>query len=280
MLTPTLPRARAPITTSEPNPDAGRGPLAEFLRSRRLRLAPKTAGVPERRRRRTPGLRREEVAEIAGIGTDWYNRLEQGRARHPSRATVDALARALRLDRTEHAHLRALAASPERPRFAMETVPPSLHGILAAIHTPAYVVGRRWDLLAWNSEAASLLGFGRLPEADRNILVGVLTRAEIRKRFGAGWPAEARRLVAAFHAEYDLWEGDPAFEALRERLSRECPEFETWWQAHDVATTGPGRKTLYDARGRARAFDHASFAVSGEPSLRLVVLSPAADGDR
>src|SRR3569832_2914515 len=97
--------------------------LGDFLRSRREKLTPKAVGLPEGRRRRTPGLRREEVAELAGIGVDWYIRLEQGRTVNPSVTTVDALARALRLNKTEHAHLRALARDAARRPFARETVP-------------------------------------------------------------------------------------------------------------------------------------------------------------
>lgn len=259
-----------------PPASEARGSLAEFLHSRRVRLSPGDVGLPARVRRRTAGLRREEVAELAGISTDWYIRLEQGRARHPSPATLDALARALRLSGREAQHLRALASTPEHGRFTAETVPDSLGAILASLTTPAYVVGRRWDLLAWNRAAAALLGFDQVAEDDRNILVLVLTNQVMRARFGEGWTAEARRLVAAFHTAYDLWQGEVAFAELRERLGRECAEFEAWWRAHDVTTPGPGRKVLHDRRGRARAFDYASFAVHGAPSLHMVVLVPVA----
>src|SRR6266487_6263679 len=97
--------------------------LGDFLRSRRQKLTPKAVGLPVGRRRRTPGLRREEVAELAGIGVDWYIRLEQGRSVSPSAATIDALARALRLGKAEHAHLRALASGTKRRAFTREIVP-------------------------------------------------------------------------------------------------------------------------------------------------------------
>src|SRR3954463_1904819 len=103
--------------------DANRSELGDFLRSRRERLTPKSVGLVGGRRRRTAGLRREEVAELAGIGVDWYIRLEQGRTVNPSITTVDALARALRLSRAEHAHLRALARDADRRAFAIEIVP-------------------------------------------------------------------------------------------------------------------------------------------------------------
>src|ERR1700729_2952557 len=122
--------------------------LGDFLRARRSRLSPESVGLPHRRQRRTPGLRREEVAELAGIGVDWYIRLEQGRPVTPSAGTVDALARALRLTELEHQHLRALAGGGGRKAFQAEIAPPSLLRLLASLHQPAYVTGRRRDLVA------------------------------------------------------------------------------------------------------------------------------------
>src|SRR6201989_3131555 len=110
--------------------DPSRGEFGNFLRSRRAKLNPKSVGLPDRRRRRAPGLRREEVAELAGIGVDWYIRLEQGRSVSPSVTTVDSLARALRLSKVEHAHLRALTGTPVRRAFVRETVPDALRRLV------------------------------------------------------------------------------------------------------------------------------------------------------
>src|SRR5271154_7273426 len=130
--------------------DPSRSAFGDFLRSRRAKLTPQAVGLPDRRRRRTPGLRREEVAELAGIGVDWYVRLEQGRSVSPSVTTIDALARALRLSKTEHAHLRALTRNPDRRAFARETVPDAIRRVVENLTQPAYVTGRRWDVLVWN----------------------------------------------------------------------------------------------------------------------------------
>src|ERR1700761_3756018 len=127
--------------------------LGDFLRVRRGRLTPESVGLTAHRRRRTPGLRREEVAELAGIGVDWYIRLEQGRPVTPSLGTIDALARALRLSEAEHQHLRALAGGGGRKLFQPEPAPPTLLRLLHSLHQPAYVTGRRRDLLAWNAAA-------------------------------------------------------------------------------------------------------------------------------
>src|SRR5262245_60898948 len=123
-----------------------RNELGDFLRSRRERLTPKAVGLPLGRRRRTPGLRREEVAELAGIGVDWYIRLEQGRSVSPSVTTVDALARALRLSKVEHTHLRALTAGGDRRPFVREVVPQAVRRTVESLNLPAYVTGRRWDV--------------------------------------------------------------------------------------------------------------------------------------
>src|ERR1700755_431663 len=116
--------------------------LGDFLRSRREKLTPKAVGLPIGRRRRTPGLRREEVAELAGIGVDWYIRLEQGRSVSPSVTTIDSLARALRLTRRV-----------DRRAFVRETVPATLKRIVNGLTQPAYITGRRWDVLCWNEAA-------------------------------------------------------------------------------------------------------------------------------
>jgi transcriptional regulator with XRE-family HTH domain len=129
--------------------DARRIEFGNFLRSRRSKLNPGAFGLASGRRRRTVGLRREEVAELAGIGVDWYIRLEQGRTVNPSVTTIDALARALRLNKTEHAHLRALARNADRGAFSIEAVPETIRRLLDSLDQPAYVTGRRWDLLAW-----------------------------------------------------------------------------------------------------------------------------------
>src|SRR5665647_2064723 len=196
--------------------DPRRTELGSFLRSRREKLTPKATGLSSGRRRRTPGLRREEVAELAGIGVDWYIRLEQGRTVSPSVTTIDALARALRLGKAEHAHLKALARDADRRAFSRESVPDAIRRLIDGLNQPAYITGRRWDILAWNKAAEEIFAFGRLAEADRNTLVSVLTNPHSRRLFGASWENEARRMVAQFRATHDLWAGDPAFLELLE----------------------------------------------------------------
>ncbi|MBV8681875.1 MAG: helix-turn-helix domain-containing protein [Caulobacteraceae bacterium] len=254
--------------------DQKRRELGDFLRARRGRLTPESVGLPRHARRRTPGLRREEVAELAGIGVDWYIRLEQGRPVTPSLATIDALARALWLTDLEHEHLRALAGGGGHRPFEPETAPPALLRLLQSLTQPAYVTGRRRDLVAWNAAAEEILGFGELAEGDRNILVAMLTYPRSRELFGAGWAAEAQRMVAQFRATHDLWADDPAFRALLRRLSEGCPEFNSWWERHDVRRPSSGIKRLIHPTKGAIAFQHTSFQANDNPSLKLVIYTP------
>ena len=247
------------------------GELGDFLRSRRQKLTPKAVGLPMGRRRRTPGLRREEVAELAGIGVDWYIRLEQGRTVSPSAATIDALARALRLTKAEHRYLRELTQNTDRRAFVREIVPPAIRRTVEQLNLPAYVTGRRWDILAWNAAAEEIFAFSRLAEADRNSLLSVLTNPATRRLFGASWADEARRIVSQFRATHDLWAGDPAFRDLLARLREGCPEFAGWWEAHDVSGAAAGRKSLIHPKKGRLKLEYASFQANDDPALKLVI---------
>lgn len=260
--------------------DARRTQLGDFLRSRREQLRPKTQLIASGRNRRTPGLRREEVAELAGIGVDWYTRLEQGRRVTPSRTTVDALADALRLNKAEHAHLRALAQTADGPVFEREVVTPTLARMLDGLASPAYIAGRRWDVVAWNAAADQIFAFGRLSEGDRNILVCMLTKPQTRRLFGTSWLTEAQRMVAQFRVTHDLWAGDPAFAALLDRLRRESSEFAAWWDGHDVRDIAGGLKTLVHPKRGVMRFEHASFQANDDPNLKLVICTPVGTSPR
>jgi transcriptional regulator with XRE-family HTH domain len=249
--------------------------LGAFLRSRRERLDPAALGLSTLRRRRTPGLRREEVADAAGISVEWYVKLEQGRAIAPPARTIDALARALKLDATDHAHLRRLAGNAPGIRFEREHVPPSLRRMVERMPFPAYLTGRRWDVLAWNAAAADLLGdFGAMPVEDRNILLFALTDPAAKALFGSGWSKEAKRMVALFRSTFDLFAHDPAFTALVARVRRGCAGFEGWWADHDIRTPSSGTKTLHTAGGSCR-YDYTSFQANDDPALKLAIYMPA-----
>lgn len=250
----------------------GNRELGAFLRSRRVRLRPDDVAVVAQRRRRAPGLRREEVASLAGISTEWYVKLEQGRAISPSEETIEALGQALRLNAVEQRHLRSLARNGRRAPFAREAVPDILQRVVTGLSQPAYVTGQRWDVLAWNASAADLIAdFANFPIEDRNILVYMLTDPAARRLFGRGWAEEARRMVALFRATHDLWPGDPAFVELVSRLSTECPEFADWWTSHDVAAPISGAKLLNHPRRGQLRFEYATFQANDDPLLKLAL---------
>lgn len=254
--------------------DGRRSALGDFLRSRRQRLRPETVGLTANRRRRTPGLRREEVAELAGIGVDWYVRLEQGRDVNPSLTTIDAIARALKLGESEHNHLRSLARHGDRRAFAKETVPEAVQRVVQSLPHPTYVIGRRWDVLAWNEAAEEIFAWDRIPEGGRNTLLCVLTNPAVRRLFGNGWEDEARRMVAQFRKTHDLWAGDPAFVELLYRLHEGSAEFAGWWKAHDIRDGAAGiKKFVHPKKGTLR-FQHASFQCNDDPALKLVIYTP------
>lgn len=257
-------------------PMTSQAALGDFLYSRRARMRPEAVGLPDGPRRRTPGLRREEVAERAGISTDWYVRLEQGRMVSPSSSTIDALAHALRLDTHEHAHLRQLAGHAPAKTFVRETVPQTIRKIVAGLPHPAYVTGQRWDLLAWNDATIQLFcDFNALPKAERNILLFVFADPRARALFGDGWPTVARAMLAQFRAVHDLWAGDPAFAELIDRLRESSSEFGAWWPDHDIRAPVFGRKTLHHPTQGLVRFDHASFQANDNPALKVVIYTPA-----
>jgi transcriptional regulator with XRE-family HTH domain len=214
-------------------------------------------------------LRREEVAERAGISTEWYVKLEQGRGAGPSGPTIAALARALALDDLETRHLRTLASGAALPAFAPEVLPDVLRRMVDHYPQPAYITGERWDILAFNAAADALFSFGRLGAADRNILVYILG-ADARALFGAGWLHEARRIVSLFRPAYDRRRGDPAFEALVAQLHAASPAFGAWWRDHRIDLPVVRTKELHTG-GDCVRYDLASFQWVDHPALRLAL---------
>lgn len=190
--------------------------LADFLRTRRARLTPAELGLPTRGRRRTPGLRREEVAELANIGVSWYTLLEQGQDVHPSTSVLESLAQALRLTPAEEHHLFLLAGYtfPAQGETEEEELMPALQTVVDALTPhPAFVIGRRWDLLTWNRAAGWLFHFEKpYPPYSRNVIWRYFHR-EFHS-LDRDWEAQAQNLVAQFRADYARYPGDPSFQAL------------------------------------------------------------------
>ncbi len=255
-----------------------RAELADFLRTRRNRLQPNEVGLPTRRRQRTPGLRREDVAELAGISLTWYTWFEQERDIRVSTDVLENLARALRLGSDERAHLFRLAGHPlPEPLGEPATVPPVLRTLLTALEPfPAHVRDARWYVLAWNRAETLLVPWGKLLPGERHVLWNHFANPDLR-RLADDWEDDARTLLALFRQEVGPRMGDPALAALVARLLRTSPEFAAWWPAHEVQQrrTQPIRVAYPDAG--ILLFERVTLAVEPGSGLTLRVLVPLAD---
>ncbi len=272
--------------------------LGDFLRSRRAAIDPADVGLPSGHRRRAPGLRREEVALLAGVSVTWYTWLEQGRAERPSRAVLDAVARALRLDDAEHSHLLTLARraagdgaveASSRARRAGEGVdavdlaghpPDALVRTLDALDpAPSYLLGPRWEYLAWNRAQGLLYPKAEsLAVEDRNLLFIVLCEPSARELV-VDREDEARAMVTEFRAATALLRGDPDLEELIARLRRESPEFERWWSGLDVAGFHSRLRRYDHPRAGRLTFEYQAFEPAEWPGLRLVTQLPVPGDD-
>lgn len=253
--------------------------LAQFLRDRRERLSPATIGLAAGRRRRAKGLLREEVAQAAGIGVTWYTWLEQARAVTPSPRAVDGLARALRLDAAERAHLFRLARPDLEAASSINLVrelPAPLPRTLAALAPhPAYAVNAMWDVIGWNAPAARLFGdFRRLPEEQRNILWLLFCDPDWSRLFVA---VEAIResAVAQFRATTARLAADPGFLHFVKALEQANPDFQTLWRRRDVREPGALHKDLAHPKLGRLALDYATFRPDGIEDVRFTIYMPA-----
>ncbi|MGW5782203.1 helix-turn-helix domain-containing protein [Streptomyces sp. NPDC003863] len=252
------------------NSSARPGDLGDFLKARRAELTPSAVGLPDTgNRRRVSGLRREEVAVLASISTDYYTRLEQGRIQ-ASAPVLDTLARVLRLDDDQRAYLFEVAGRPSaRPaRRAVQKVQPRLRRLLDDLGTtPGIVLGRRMDILAWNPLAAALVtDFSKIPEKHRNYIRLVFTDPEMRKLY-ADWPNVAHTCVAQLRMEAARDPDSSRLASLVGELSVQDADFRRWWAAHHVAVRGMGTKVL-------------RHPVVGELTLDWDTLAPTTDADQ
>jgi transcriptional regulator with XRE-family HTH domain len=257
-----------------------RADLAEFLRARRQALDPVALGLPTGRRR-TPGIRREELAMLAGVSVSWYTWLEQGRPINASHDVLEALARTLRLDPVERDHLLALAGHPLRGPLDVgrDAAPPALVTLLQVLEpTPAYVLGPRWDVLAWNAAYERLFPpVATLPSGERNLVWFVFANADAHELID-GWEEEARRVLSQFRADTTPYRDDPAVVDLVVRLQAASPTFASWWPRHDVAGFERRERRFTHPTAGPLRFGYQHLVPAGEPDLRVVVLLPL-DGD-
>ena len=256
--------------------------LGAYLKALRAKLDPAAFGFPATRRR-TPGLRREEVAQRAFVSVTWYTWLEQGRGGAPSADVLDRIARALMLTDAEREHLflLALGRPPEVHFKAAEGISPRIQRVLDALaFSPAFVKTSTWDLVAWNRAASAFFGYDTLPPDQRNILRRLFYDPAIRAA-QLDWKAVARFAVAAFRADVARAGAshDAGAKALVEELSRHSPEFEAMWQDHDVRSHGEGTKQMRHPIVGMISMEYSAFAVDGRPDLSMVVYNPATEKD-
>ncbi len=249
--------------------------LGEFVRAQREKLKPAALGLPAAARRRTPGLRREEVAQLCGLSVTWYTWLEQGRDISLSPTALDRLARALRLRRAERAYLFELARKrdPAADSGESDTIPPALLACVATIGSPAYVLDRAWTARGWNAKAARLFAGWLDGTNDRNLLryifLAPAARALIRD-----YDERARRVVAEFRADVSTHLADPAIRDLVDGLRRQSRAFARLWDEHGVLGREGGERTFNHPRDGFLRFEQVTLNLARQPELKLTILVP------
>ena len=264
----------------EPRPSLG-----DFLRARRDRLSPEDFGFP-RGRRRASGLRREEVAQLCGVSPTWYTWIEQGRATAISIETLSAIAAGLRLSRAERAYLFELSARADpAPLRAEGSDPQQLSALVRTVGSPAYVLDRHWDAVAWNDPAAELfvhwLGTGASPPrghagpgdgaAERNLLRYVFLDARAAD-FIVDWDERARRLVAEYRADTASWRDDPVRKAFVHELCVASSAFEAAWRSQQVLSREGGLRTFQHPKHGPCAYEQFTLRMAQQPELKLTIL--------
>jgi transcriptional regulator with XRE-family HTH domain len=231
--------------------------------------------LPDTNRRRTPGLRREDVAALAGVSVTWYTWLEQGRDIQVSADVLERISTTLRMSPDEREYLFALVQHRPAPPTATrtESVSPALARMLDSLAIPAIILTSRWDVVAWNQIALKVIrDYSALPPERRNLLRILLVEDEAYQQDPALYEATARRILAKFRVDYSQAHGDPAFEELIAELTASCPLFKKLWGLaevvgrHDAVVTHP--------RGHGITFEHTSYVPEGSPNLRLILFTP------
>ncbi len=246
--------------------------LAAFLLNRRERVSPADVGLPVSGRRRTPGLRREEVAALAGVGLAWYTWLEQGRDISVSATFLDNLSRVLKLDAAERRHLFLLVQQrlPAEPGKTWCVVPPLIHRLMADLpQRPAYVLNLRWDVLAWNTAAEQMFQFSSPPPERRNLLWMLFTEPSLRQLFNP-WPDQARQILSSFRRDFVRAAQDPDIAGLVKDLENIDPDFKTWWGQHDIHGPCQGVRHFSIEGVGDVALEHTTLTVDEDRHLRLV----------
>jgi transcriptional regulator with XRE-family HTH domain len=258
-----------------------RAELAEFLRARRDAVTPEHVGLPRGGgHRRTPGLRREEVAMLAGVSVTWYTWLEQGRRINASPDVLAAIGRALRLEEAGIEHLKALAQPSPSPVPGPQEAPSALVRLIESMEpAPAYVLGPRWEFLAWNGAQARLYPrMGELQGLERNLL-WVLFADPYTHHLIVDWDIHARQALAEFRAATTAHRGDPEFIELVGKLQSESDEFAAWWPEHVVSQFETRLRRFEHPAAGLLTFEYQQLAPVEWPGLRVVCQLPVPGDD-
>lgn len=276
-LPPTV--APPPQREGPQSADVRRHTLADFLRSRRERISPHQVGLPVGGRRRTPGLRREEVAQLAGVGVTWYTWLEQGRDIRASDQVLTAIANTLQLDPYERAHLFTLAGAPEPPvQKECRAISPAIQLMLRQLEPlPAMVANARMDILAYNRSYDRMVGgLDHLPFEERNSLLLAFTNPNWRARL-VDWDSAAPRIVAQFRASMATHVAEPSWKCLVKRLREESPEFVAIWDQHEVKAPENLTKRYHNAEVGELELDYTHLWFGPRSEMRLTTYTPVND---
>ncbi len=250
-----------------------RADLSSFLTRHRKKLTPLDVGLPATGHRRTPGLRREEVASLAGVGLTWYTWFEQGRDIQVSESFLLKVAKALKLDDAECSHLFLLAhrRPPPPEAYQWPSVSPLIQQLLDDLSArPAYVFNLRWDVVAWNGPADALFAFTGRARSDRNIMRLIFADPQFRQRL-LHWRDEAPKLLAQFRYDLATAPDDPAMLQLVDELRRLSPDFRRWFDEPGVESCARGIEAMLDGGDAPQAFKHEVLTVDAYRHLRMVV---------
>ncbi|WP_217591709.1 helix-turn-helix transcriptional regulator [Cohnella sp. GbtcB17] len=261
------------------NDSERRSSLGHFLRKRRASLSPADVGLPTGARRRTAGLRREEVAQLSNIGTSWYVWLEQGRDVHPSTQVLESLSTALKLGPNERRHLFFLAGESLPPSSSPheESIGSAFQRMLDDLTpNPAYVLGRRWDFVAWNEAASEIFSIApAAPPYQLNLVWRYFTDLVWRARF-KDFDQKAAAIIAEFHAAAARYAEDPSFAELIEDLKRASPEFDWLWLQHETPSSLERLKEVEHPDMGNLEFDQITLQFPNDPDMKVMIYTPLA----
>ncbi len=252
--------------------------LADFLKTRRAKILPSQVGLPSATRRRTPGLRREEVAQLAGIGVTWYTWLEQGRAIHVSAQVIESLSRVLMLDKQERIHLYHLANQPlptEIPGY-QGTINPILQHVLdSLVLCPAFIADQKWNVIAWNKAASCVFGeFREMNARQRNIVWAMFTETYFKQLY-VDWILHAKSLLGRFRSTCGKYIEDAWLNQFIDDLKAQSAEFNLWWPLHEIQNDSGVYKQFNHPMAGILDFESSSFDVPDNSGFKLFVHVPS-----